>query len=118
MDKISIVKILCLTVVVVIAGIFTYWCLTRATVEQKKKVDKFLLWAVAKAQMELGKDTGPLKLSMVYGLFLQLFPTKITSKIPFAVFETMVIAAKAELIKLQKDNEAINILVTTGEVPK
>lgn len=119
MDKIFLAKMVLATVLLIIGVIFLYWYTKRAIKEQKIKVNKFLLWAVAQAQIDLGSDTGPLKLSKVYGLFLSVFPAKITSKIPFALFEAMVIAAKAELVNLQKENPAIDKVITgSTEVPK
>lgn len=114
MDKVFIIKIIMAILIIFVAGLFVHWYNTKATIKQKEKINKWLLGAVAQAQMDFGKDTGPIKLSAVYGLFLALFPTKTTNKIPFALFETMVIAAKAELVKLQSENKSIDTLIKGG----
>ena len=115
MDKVFIAKMVfgavMFIVTVVVSGLFIHWYNSHATTERKIKVDKFLLWAVAQAQIDLGSDTGPLKLSKVYGMFMATFPAKITSKITWTVFEAMATKAKADLVTLQKKNENINALI-------
>ena len=42
--------------------------------KQIAKVKEWLLWAVLEAERELGSGTGNLKLRMVYGAFVRMFP--------------------------------------------
>ena len=64
--------------------------------EQMKKVQEWLLYAVAKAEEKLGSGTGELKLRYVYDMFISKFPG-VSIFIPFDTFKSMVDKALDEL---------------------
>ena len=74
--------------------------------EQKAQVRQWLLFAVAKAEAELGTGTGQLKLSRVYDMFLAKFPA-IALFISFEEFSAMVDSALEELEDLIDNSDNI-----------
>ena len=64
----------------IIIDIFIYRFFKQPTTKQVESVKKWLLYAVTKAEKELGANTGQLKLHTVYDLFLNRF------SLTFAVF--------------------------------
>lgn len=61
--------------VLVYIGIGVYAFVSRPRAEQIEDIKEWLIWAVKKAEDELGGGSGPLKLRMVYDMFVTRFPT-------------------------------------------
>ena len=77
--------------------------------EQMKKVQEWLLYAVAKAEEKLGSGTGELKLRYVYDMFIAKFPA-IAIFIDFDEFKIMVEKALEKFEGLIQTNESIGAL--------
>lgn len=76
------------------------------TQQQIEKIKKWLLWAVCEAERLLGEETGQLKLSYVYNLFIEKFP--ITAKfITFETFSKYVDLALEEMREMLEKNPKI-----------
>ena len=56
------------------AGYSVYVFVKRPHTEQLKSVKEWMLFAVTKAEKELGSGTGKLKLRYVYDMFIAKFP--------------------------------------------
>lgn len=70
----------------------------------KRSVIEFLLQAVIMAEKDLGSGTGKIKLSVVYGNFIEKYP--IFSKIiPFSVFSAWVDAVLVDMMDILLKNE-------------
>ena len=70
----------------------------------KRSVIEFLLQAVIMAEKDLGSGTGKIKLSVVYGNFIEKYP--IFSKIiPFPVFSAWVDAVLEDMKDILLKNE-------------
>ena len=82
--------------------------------EQLEQVKQWLIYAVAKAEAELGSGTGQLKLRYVYDQFIKKFPA-IAIFISFEEFSKMVDAALEELEKMMKENKEIGMLIKPDE---
>ena len=82
--------------------------------EQLEQVKQWLIYAVAKAEAELGSGTGQLKLRYVYDQFIKKFPA-IAIFISFEDFSKMVDTALEELEKMMKENKEIGMLIKPGE---
>lgn len=72
-----------------VAGYAIYAFIKRPTTEQISKVKEWLLYAVTKAEKELGSGTGQIKLRYVYDMFIAKFPY-LVKVIPFEVFSVLV----------------------------
>ena len=70
----DILSIVIAALVALGAGYCVYVFLNRPTNEQISHVKEWLLYAVAKAEKELGSGTGQLKLRYVYDMFIAKFP--------------------------------------------
>lgn len=81
--------------------------------EQMKKVQEWLLYAVAKAEEKLGSGTGELKLRYVYDMFIAKFPA-IAIFIDFDDFKIMVEKALEKFEGLIQTNESIGALYAEG----
>lgn len=79
--------------------------------EQLDKVREWLLYAVTKAEKELGGGTGKLKLRYVYDMFVTKFPW-LAKVISFEQFSGMVDDALKEMRKMLADNKMVQELVT------
>ena len=88
-------------------AIKVYTWLKQPTSDQLKNVKEWLLYAVAKAERELGSGTGQLKLRYVYNMFVEKFPA-IAIFITFEDFSKMVDEALDKFNELLKENTAIN----------
>lgn len=85
------------------------------TDKQLSKVREWLLYAVTKAEAELGGGTGKLKLRQVYDLFLTKFPW-LAKVVPFTLFSEMVDDALEEMRKMLAENKAVKALVEGGDI--
>lgn len=97
-----------------VAGVAVYKFAGLPTKAQLEKVKEWLLYAVIKAESELGSGTGALKLRTVYDLFLTKFPT-LAKFISFEQFSTLVDDALKEMEKMLQSNENIRKLVVDKE---
>lgn len=77
--------------------------------EQLRQVQEWLLYAVAKAEKNLGSGTGELKLRYVYDMFVEKFPA-IAIFIDFDDFCIMVEEALNKFKDLIENNESINAI--------
>ena len=82
---------------------------------QKQKVIEWLKYAVSMAESELGKQTGQLKLRLVYDRFVEKFPI-IASLLPFAVFSSWVDVALATMNKWIEAKGTIGNYIQTGGI--
>ena len=81
--------------------------------EQQKKVLEWLLYAVSKAEKEMGSGTGKLKLRMVYDWFLDKFPS-IAPVVSFDQFSKWVDIALEEMKKAIESNPKFREYVEGG----
>ena len=96
--------------VAAVAGLAVAKFLSMPTEEQKEKAKEWLLWGVTEAEKELGGGTGPLKLRMVYDLFVQRFPA-IAKAVSFDTFHLWVKEALKKMEGLLESNESVKALV-------
>ena len=78
--------------------------------KQQQTVKEWLLWAVTKAETELGGGTGQLKLAMVYDLFITRFPA-IAKVMSFDMFCNLVDKALDKMNEILSKNEKIADIV-------
>ena len=102
-----IIALICLIIVV---DTFIYRFFKQPTSKQIESVKKWLLYAVTKAETELGANTGQLKLHMVYDLFLNRF-SYIAEVISFETFSLWVDEALDEMKKMLENNKTIEEIV-------
>lgn len=74
---------------IVVLGYTIFTFLTMPTNSQLLKVKEWLLYAVTKAEKELGGGTGQIKLRYVYDMFILKFPY-LAKKISFEAFSFLV----------------------------
>ena len=96
--------------VLIVAGFAVYKFAGLPTKSQVAKIKEWLLFAVTKAEQELGEKTGQLKLRTVYDLFVSKFPT--TAKlVSFETFSRWVDEALIEMKKMLENNKQIETIV-------
>ena len=85
--------------------------------KQLNKVREWLLYAVTKAEKELGGGTGQIKLRYVYDMFVARFAW-LARVISFEAFSMMVDEALERMKKMLESNKAMQTLVSgeAGEV--
>ena len=91
------------------ASIKVYKWFKQPNKEQLRQVQEWLLYAVAKAEKNLGSGTGELKLRYVYDMFVAKFPA-IAIFIDFDDFCIMVEEALNKFKDLIENNESINAI--------
>ena len=96
--------------VVIVAGFAVYKFAGLPTKSQVAKIKEWLLFAVTKAEQELGEKTGQLKLRTVYDLFVSKFPTTAKS-VSFETFSGWVDEALIEMKKMLENNKQIETIV-------
>lgn len=101
--------------VVSVVSIKAYIWFKKPGNEQLEQVRQWLIYAVAKAEAELGSGTGQLKLRYVYDLFIKKFPA-IAIFISFEDFSKMVDGALDELEELMKENKEISMLIKPSDI--
>ena len=79
--------------------------------KQLNKVRDWLLYAVTKAEKELGGGTGQIKLRYVYDMFVARF-TWLARVISFEAFSMMVDEALERMKKMLESNKAMQTLVS------
>lgn len=96
--------------VLIMIGIAIYKFAGLPTKSQVEKIKEWLLFAVTKAETELGEKTGQLKLHTVYDLFISKFP--VTAKlVSFETFSSWVDDALDEMKIMLENNKNIEALV-------
>lgn len=87
------------SLIITVVAVIVYFLLNG-----KRSVIEFLLQAVIMAEKDLGSGTGKIKLSVVYGNFIEKYP--IFSKIiPFPVFSAWVDAVLEDMKDILLKNE-------------
>lgn len=87
------------SLIITVVAVIVYFLLNG-----KRSVIEFLLQAVIMAEKDLGSGTGKIKLSVVYGNFIEKYP--IFSKIiPFSVFSAWVDAVLVDMMDILLKNE-------------
>ena len=81
--------------------------------KQLNKVRDWLLYAVTKAEKELGGGTGQIKLRYVYDMFVARFAW-LARVISFEAFSMMVDEALERLKKMLESNKAMQDFVNSG----
>jgi len=84
-------------------GTIVYNFIQKPSVEQKKQILSWLLIQVTNAEKDLGSGTGKLKLSYVYGLFVQQMPA-LAKIVTFELFSTLVDQALKQLDEMLENN--------------
>lgn len=102
----GILQIAGIVVIVLIAGFSAYNFLTIPHEQQIGMITTWLLSAVIEAEKELGGGTGKLKLSKVYGWFVEKFPF-LAKKITPDQFSGLVDQALFEMKKILESNQRI-----------
>lgn len=105
----GVISIVCICVASVVC-----FCRQPSSV-QKAKVKEWLLWAVTKAEAELGGGTGALKLAMVYDLFISKFPA-IAKAMSFDMFSKLVDSALDKMREILVKNKKIAEIVEKRDI--
>ena len=96
------------------AGYSVYVFVKRPHTEQMKSVKEWMLFAVTKAEKELGSGTGKLKLRYVYDMFIAKFPW-LGKVVSFEMVSMMVDDALEEMRRMLQTNTAVKALVEGGD---
>lgn len=75
-------------------------------INQRAKVREWLVWAVTRAEKELGGGTGQLKLRQVYDWFTSKFPA-LAAVLPFKVFSAWVDTALEKMKAMLSNNASV-----------
>lgn len=100
--------------IVSIVSIKAYIWFKKPGNEQLEQVKQWLIYAVAKAEAELGSGTGQLKLRYVYDQFIKKFPA-VAIFLSFEDFSKLVDEALEELEKMIKENKEIGMLIKPSD---
>lgn len=96
--------------VIVVGGYTLYVFIKMPKSSQIAKVKEWLLYAVAKAEKELGGGTGQLKLRYVYDMFIAKFPY-LVQVISFESFSDLVDEVLDKFKDILSANKAIQMYV-------
>lgn len=107
----SIIGIACLIAVIMIAIIKF---IEAGKEQQIVKIKEWLIFAVTQAEIELGSNTGQLKLRMVYGQFIDKFKF-MSYLISFEQFSLIVDEALDSMREMLNNNKAIKKLIEGEE---
>ena len=97
---------------VVVYGLYVF--LNMPTNVQIKQIQEWLLYAVAKAEKELGSGTGQLKLRYVYDMFIARFP-HFVKFIGFEAFSGLVDEALDIFREMLQQNKDVNNYIGNKE---
>ena len=103
--------IVALMAVVAAGGYTIYVFVKMQSDKQLNKVREWLLYAVTKAEKELGGGTGQIKLRYVYDMFVARF-TWFAKAISFEMFSMMVDEALDKMKEMLESNKAMQTLVS------
>lgn len=95
-------------------GYAIYSFVKMPSTKQLEKVREWLLYAVTKAEKELGAGTGKIKLRYVYDMFVARFEW-LAKVITFDMFSVMVDEALEQMKSMLEENEAVQKLVAGDE---
>lgn len=87
-------------------GYSAYVFVKRPHTEQLKSVKEWMLFAVTKAEKELGSGTGKLKLRYVYDMFIAKFPW-LGKVVSFEIVSMMADDALEEMRAMLENNKAV-----------
>lgn len=96
--------------VLLVLGLAVYVFVKLPTSKQLDKIREWMLLAVVRAEMELGAQTGRLKLQFVYDLFITRF-VWIARVISYKMFESLVDEALDAMRIMLLTNKAVSELV-------
>ena len=96
--------------VVTVGGYAVYVFARKPSDAQLQSVKEWMLWAVTKAEKELGSGTGKLKLRYVYDMFVTKFPW-LDDVISFEMVSMMVDDALEEMREMLENNKAVQAFV-------
>ena len=99
-----------LIAVLAVGGYAVYVSVKISSDKQLNKVREWLLYAVTKAEKELGGGTGQIKLRYVYDMFVARFAW-LARVISFEAFSMMVDEALERMKKMLESNKAMQELV-------
>lgn len=99
-----------LMAVVAAGGYATYVFVKMPSDKQLSKVKEWMLYAVTKAEKELGGGTGQIKLRYVYDMFVARFAW-LAKTISFEMFSMMVDEALDKMKTMLESNKAMQELV-------
>lgn len=94
-----------------VIGYATFTFVKMPTNEQLAKVREWLLYAVAKAERELGSGTGKLKLRYVYDMFILRFEP-LSRIISFEAFSVMVDEVLEDFRAILETNDSVADYIT------
>ncbi len=100
--------------VITVGGYALYVFIKRPTTEQLAKVKEWLLYAVTKAEKELGGGTGQIKLRYVYDMFVAKFPF-LVQVVSFDQFSVLVDESLDKFRALLDTNTAVKDYVTSSQ---
>ena len=109
--------IVALTAALGALAVAIYKFLKYPTNKQLDTVREWLLYAVTKAEKELGAGTGQIKLHYTYDMFVQRFGY-LAKVIPFDMFSLLVDDALKQMRKMLETNTAANKFVASGKKGK
>lgn len=95
-------------------GYAIYSFVKMPSTKQLEKVREWLLYAVTKAEKELGAGTGKIKLRYVYDMFVARFEW-LAKVVTFEMFSMMVDEALEQMKSMLEENEAVQKLVAGDE---
>jgi hypothetical protein len=96
--------------VTAVGGYTVYTFFKMPSDKQTNKVQEWLLYAVTKAETELGAGTGEIKLRYTYDMFVTKFEW-IAKTITFEMFSGMVDVALTQMKEILENNKAVQKLV-------
>ncbi len=97
----------------ILAIVFVLGVAVFVIINQKNKLQSWLLYAVTEAESYFGSGTGQLKLMWVYDLFVDKFKW-VSSFVPYSLFETMVDNALETMRDMLDKNDTIAEFVLLG----
>lgn len=100
-----------LMAVAAVGGYAIYVFVKMPSDKQLSKVKEWMLYAVTKAEKELGGGTGQIKLRYVYDMFVARF-TWLAKTISFEMFSMMVDEALDKMKTMLESNKAMQELVS------
>ena len=107
--------IIAMAAVIAFAALTIFYFLKMPRSEQIKKVQEWLLIAIAEAEKALGGGTGQLKLRYVYERFLTVFPA-VAKFVKFEKFSELVDLALDKFKVLMEENKKVEEYVTMNDV--
>lgn len=110
MSEDCVYMIVMIIAVIVLFVVYMYRFFKMPSDEQLEKVKEWLLFAVTKAEKEMGAGTGKIKLRYVYDMFVEKF-TWLAKIITFDMFSMMVDEALLNMREILEKNKAVRELV-------